>query len=182
MAATARLFGRPPRRRTRSTVVGPPAARAPDGVRPDAQATRARARGVGPAGAHGGVVGEHFDQQADGVESVAAADESGEGGVYRGEHLENKVVAGPQVGAFVGEDRRHLIVAQRIQRTLTDHDAAAYTRQAVGQRLCHIEDPQVVALRLADQVDDHPVVRPAAPGGDCHLQHGEGQPAHRSPG
>ena len=40
----ARPAGAPAR-----TVVGPPAASAPDGVRPDAQATSARARGVGPA-------------------------------------------------------------------------------------------------------------------------------------
>ena len=36
--------------------------------------------------------------------------------------------------------------------------------------MLHIEDPQVVALRLADKVDDHSVVRPAAAGGDGILE------------
>src|SRR6185312_4233035 len=47
--ATMTLLPRPPSRRTRTTVLGPPAASAPDGVGPAAHATRARAREVGPA-------------------------------------------------------------------------------------------------------------------------------------
>ena len=45
----ARLLGGPASRRTRITVVGPPAASAPAGVGPHAQVTNARASGRGPA-------------------------------------------------------------------------------------------------------------------------------------
>ena len=55
--------------------------------------------------------------------------------MHRGEHLENQVVPGPQMGALVGEDRGDLVVGQGLQRALADHDAAAHTGQAVGQRL-----------------------------------------------
>ena len=111
MAATARLFGRAaeaahPQHGGRAAR-GQCAGRGASGRAGDQGA----GQGSGARGAHGGVVGEHFDEQADGVERVGAADESGEGGVHRGEHLENQVVAGPQVGAFVGEDRGDLIVA-----------------------------------------------------------------------
>ena len=131
----ARLLAAPPRRRTRSTVVGPPAASAPRGVCAAAQATSARARGVGPVRAHRGVVGEQLDEQAHRVERVRAADEARERGVHRGEHLEHQVVPGPKVRALVRQDRRHLVVRQRVQRALADHDAAAHAGQAVGQRL-----------------------------------------------
>ena len=113
MAARARLFGCPPRRRTRSnggrTACGQGAGRGASGRTRD---QRARQRS-GARGAHGGVVGEHFDEQPDGIKGVSAADESGEGGVHRGEHLENQVVTGPQMGAFVGEYRGDLAVGQR---------------------------------------------------------------------
>src|SRR5690242_5150124 len=49
VTASRTLLGFPPSRRTRITVVGPPAAIAPEGVGPAAHATRARASGVGPA-------------------------------------------------------------------------------------------------------------------------------------
>src|SRR5262249_6625320 len=48
VADSARLLPRPDSRRTRTTVLAPPTASAPDGARPDAQATSARARGVRP--------------------------------------------------------------------------------------------------------------------------------------
>ena len=91
----------PPRRRTRSTVVGPPAASAPDGVRPDAHATSARARGVGPAARTAASSASISIEQPDGVQRAGAADESRERGVHRGEHLEHQVVTGPQMGALV---------------------------------------------------------------------------------
>ena len=77
---------------------------------------------------------------------MGAADESGEGGVHRGEHLENQVVTGPQMGAFVGEYRGDLAVGQRFQRSLADHDAAAHPGQAIGERLFDIEDAQPTRL------------------------------------
>ena len=97
MTARARLFGRPPRRRTRSTVVGPPAASAPDGASAGRAGDQSPGQGSGAGGAHGGVVGEHFDEQPHRVQRAGAADEPGEGGVHGGEHLEHQVVAGPQV-------------------------------------------------------------------------------------
>ena len=97
----ARLFGRPPRRRTPQhrgrAARGQCAGRGASGRAGDQGA----GQGSGARGAHRGVVGEHFDQQPDRVERVAAADEAREGGVHRGEHLEHQVVTGPQMGAFV---------------------------------------------------------------------------------
>ena len=50
----------------------------------------------GPRGAHGGVVGEHLDEQPDRGQRAAAADEPGEGGLDGDERLEHQIVAGPQ--------------------------------------------------------------------------------------
>ena len=82
------------------------------------------------------------------------------------------------MGAFVAEDRHEFGVGERRERALAEHHAAAHTGKAVGQRLGDVKHPQPVhpVPAVADQVDDHPVMRPTAPGGDGHLHHGAEQP------
>ena len=75
---------------------------------------------------------------------------------------------------------------QGLQRSLADHHAAANAGKAIGERLFDIEDAQIVhvravldghrVVRLPEQVDQHPVVRPTAPGRDRDLQHRDHQP------
>ncbi len=134
---------RQPRRCWAGPPAGAPAARwsvRPRPARPTGCARTRRRPGPGP-GESGPAVrtaassASSLDEQPDRVQRAGAADEPGEGGVHRGEHLEHQVVAGPQMGALVGQDRRDLGVAQRRQRALADHHAAAHTGQAVGQRL-----------------------------------------------
>ena len=108
------LLAAPPSRRTRTTVVGPPAASAPDGVSPGRARHQGAGQGSGACGAHRGVVGEQFDEQAHRVECVGAADETREGGVHRGEHLQHQVVAGAQVGTLVAEDGGDLAVGESV--------------------------------------------------------------------
>ena len=105
------LLGRPASRRTRMTVVGPPAASAPDGVCAGGARDQGTGQGSGSRGAHGGVVGEHLDEQPDRSQRAAAADEPGEGGVDGDERLEHQVVAGAQMGALVAQDRRRASVS-----------------------------------------------------------------------
>ena len=142
-------------------------------------------QGSAPRGAHRGVVGEQLDQQLHRAQRVGAADQPREGGVHRGERLQNQVVTGPQVSPLVGEDGRDFGVGERVQRPFADHHPAAHTRQAVGKRLRDVQDAKIArpGARLGerrivsdpDQIDHHAVVGPPSPIRDGHPDHGDHQ-------
>ncbi len=91
--------------------------------------------------------------------------------MHRDERLEHEVVAGAQVRALMVQDRRNLRLTQHIERTLAEHHAAAHTGQAVGHRLGHAKDSDVIVPAGPHQVDHHPVAGAAPPRPDGHRQH-----------
>jgi hypothetical protein len=103
-----------------------------------------------------------------------------------GERLEHQIVSCAQVGSLVAQDRGNLGLGERVQRALANHHAAANAGQAVGQRLCHFQHPQVATAgagsrgdritRQAEQVNQHPVMGPAPARRDGHPNHGHRQP------
>ena len=104
----------------------------------------------------------------------------------RGECFQNKVVAGAQMSALVGEDGRDFRIAERVQRSFADHHPAAYPGQTVGKRLRHVQDAKVSGpgARVGkgsivpdpDEIDHHAVVGPTAPSADGHPHQGDRQP------
>ena len=139
-AASTGLLPRPDSRRTRNTVLGPPAASAPDGARPDAQVTNARARGVRPVARTAASSREQLHEQLHRAQRVGAADQPRKSGMRGGERLQNQVVTRTQMGPLVGEDGGDFCVGKVVQCSLADHDTTTHARQAVGQRLRDVQD------------------------------------------
>ena len=143
-------------------------------------------QGSAPGSAHGGVVRQQLDEQLHRAQRVGAADEPREGGVRRGERLQNQVVAGAQMGPLVGEDGGDFGVGERVQRSLADHHPAAHAGQTVGKRLGDVQDAQIARVRARlrqgrivadpDQIHDHAVMGAPSPIGDGHAHQRHHQP------
>ncbi len=180
---------RPPKPAHPDTVVGPPAASAPAGAGPAAQATSARASGRGPAARTAASSASNSTSSRTASSACPLRTQRGNAACIAVNISSTRSCRARRWARSWRRIAVDLVVRQRGQRALAEHDPAAYAGQAVGQRLVDVEHPQHVAGRAAgapsdcpDQVDDHPVMCPAAPGRDGHPHDGEAPASHRSAG
>ena len=145
--------------------------RRPDGVRPAAQASKGAGQGGQACGAHGGVVREQLDgeQAMTALSALALRTSRGKPACTRGRTSRERGRGAPAGAPCSWVRIAAISLSDRVfDVPFADHHwPAAHPRQAVGQRLCDVEDAQSAGLHAylgrwgvgglhVKQVDHHP--------------------------